>query len=99
MAAELEDLNLDVEKVWHTFRVVYQQRLTVEDSINTSVDLLCLDECLQERNQAANLEKKQKQIDKQITEWKSRYEQKEAECDQAAREARQYNTEVTTCSH
>ena len=52
---------------------------------------------LQERNQAANLEKKQKQIDKQITEWKSRYEQKEADCDQAAREARQYNTEVCVC--
>ena len=51
---------------------------------------------MQERNQAANLEKKQKQIDKQITEWKSRYEQKEAECDQAAREAREYNTEVST---
>lgn len=40
------------------------------------------------------MEKKQKQIDKQITEWKSRYEQKEGESDQAAREARQYNTEV-----
>ena len=52
---------------------------------------------LQERNQAAALEKKHKQIDKQITEWKSSYEQKEAECDQAAREARQYNTEV--CVH
>lgn len=43
------------------------------------------------------MEKKQKQIDKQITEWKSRCEQKEAEYDQAAREARQYNTEVCVC--
>ena len=48
----------------------------------------------QERNNAASLEKKQKQIDKQITEWKSRYESKEAELDNASREARQFNTEV-----
>ncbi len=48
----------------------------------------------QERNHAANLEKKQKQIDKQITEWRSRYDAKEVEFDTAQREARHYSTEV-----
>ena len=48
----------------------------------------------QERNNAANLEKKQKQIDKQITDWKSRYEAKEQELDAAQRESRTYGTEV-----
>ena len=48
----------------------------------------------QERNHAAALEKKQKQIDKQITEWKSRYEEKEAELAQSQRECHASSTEV-----
>lgn len=48
----------------------------------------------QERNTAASLDKKQKQIDKQMLEWKSRYEAKEAELDAAQRDSRTANTEV-----
>jgi len=40
------------------------------------------------------LEKKQKKIDQQIAESKSKYEAKEAELEDARREARNYNTEV-----
>ena len=53
--------------------------------------------CLQSRNDAANLEKKQKKIDQQIAESKSKYEAKEAELEDARREARNYNTEVRIC--
>ena len=49
---------------------------------------------LQERNNAANLEKKQKQIDKQITEWKTRYDEKEAELANSQRETHASSTEV-----
>ena len=49
---------------------------------------------MQERNSAAALEKKQKQIDKQITEWKSRYDEKEAELVNSQREAHASSTEV-----
>ena len=49
---------------------------------------------LQERNNAAALEKKQKQIDKQITEWKTRYDEKEAELANSQREAHASSTEV-----
>ena len=40
------------------------------------------------------MEKKQKKIDQQIAEAKSKYEAKEAELEDARREARNYNTEV-----
>ena len=48
----------------------------------------------QERNTAAALEKKQKQIDKQIMEWKSKYQAKEAELSSSQMEARSTSTEV-----
>jgi competence protein ComGC len=66
MAAELEDVNLDLEK---------------------------------ERNRAQSLEKKQKLVDKQITEWKSKYDGKEAELDQAKREGHAASTEVSQNVH
>ena len=43
------------------------------------------------------MEKKQKKIDQQIAESKSKFEAKEAELEDARREARNYNTEV--CDH
>lgn len=43
------------------------------------------------------MEKKQKKIDQQIAESKSKFEAKEAELEDARREARNYNTEV--CGH
>ena len=51
--------------------------------------------CQQEHNKSQQLEKKQKQIDKQITEWKSKYDGKEAELDQAKKETHMAGTEVT----
>ena len=44
------------------------------------------------------MEKKQKKIDQQIAEAKSKYEAKEAELEDARREARNYNTEVCYCN-
>lgn len=49
-----------------------------------------------ERNRAQALEKKQKLIDKQITEWKSKFDGKEAELDQAKKEGHAASTEVGT---
>ncbi len=49
---------------------------------------------IQEHNKSQHLEKKQKQIDKQITEWKSKYEEKEEEVDQARKETHVTATEV-----
>lgn len=49
---------------------------------------------LQERNRSLGLEKKQKQVDKQITEWKSKHDSKEAELDQSKRETHAASTEV-----
>lgn len=40
------------------------------------------------------MEKKQKQVDKQITEWKSKFDGKQAELDQANRAAHAASTEV-----
>lgn len=82
VASELEDLNLDLEKV----RELGQDR----------PDILC---CLffifsQERNRGMALEKKQKQVDKQITEWKSKCDGKQAELDQANRVNHAQGTEV-----
>ena len=65
MAAELEDVNLDLEK---------------------------------ERNRAQGLEKKQKLVDKQITEWKSKYDDKEMELAQSQKEGHAASTEVGTSS-
>ena len=45
------------------------------------------------------MEKKQKQVDKQIIEWRSKYEAKEGELDQATREVHAASTEVQTCLH
>lgn len=45
------------------------------------------------------MEKKQKKIDQQIAEAKSKYEAKEAELEDARREARNYNTEVWNLMH
>ena len=59
--AELEDVNLDLEK---------------------------------EKNRAQAIEKKQKQVDRQITEWKSKFDGKEAELDQAKKECHATSTEV-----
>lgn len=49
---------------------------------------------LQERSNSAALENKQKKIDQQITEWRSKYESKQAELENAQKEARNYSTEV-----
>lgn len=47
-----------------------------------------------ERNRSLSLEKKQKQVDKQITEWRSKFDAKEAELDQAKKEGHAASTEV-----
>ena len=49
---------------------------------------------LQEHNKSQSMEKKQKQIDKQITDWMSKYDSKEAELDQSKKELHISGTEV-----
>lgn len=82
IAAELEDLNLDLEKAREHQKAI---------SLCWLFHYGC---SLQERNRSLGLEKKQKQVDKQITEWKSKHDGKEAELDQSKRETHAASTEV-----
>ena len=50
---------------------------------------------LQERNRAATLDKKQKQVDKQLNEWKFKCDEKEAELANSKKEAHISSTEVS----
>lgn len=64
------------------------------DHFHTEFTLITYALYFQEHNKALAMEKKQKQVDKQITEWKSKFDGKQAELDQANRAAHAASTEV-----